>query len=223
MLALINLKPVQRLQLVGPKGHLSAGPTGAIDCLEDYQMRRPFIFISTIATAVLVLSAIAASAQTGQLRGHVLLKQADGTTIKAADVIIDVYRTDLSGAYHTKTDKKGEFVFAGLPFVGRYIIAASMPNAAPTYQAGVRVGQDIDFELVLNPGDGRKLTLDEIKKMQATSGGETAGATRGGTESAADKAKKSLRRRMRRLLLPTRRPKTRTRLWVSRSRRATRR
>jgi tetratricopeptide (TPR) repeat protein len=153
-------------------------------------MRRPFIFTSIIATAVLALSAVAASAQTGQLRGHVLLRQADGTSIKAADVIIDVYRTDLSGAYHTKTDKKGEFVFAGLPFVGRYIIAASLPNAAPTYQAGVRVGQDIDFELVLNPGDGRKLTLDEIKKMQATSGGETAGATGGGTESAADKAKR---------------------------------
>ena len=153
-------------------------------------MRSPFIFTSIIAAAVLVLSAIAASAQTGQLRGHVLLKQADGTTIKAADVIIDVYRTDLSGAYHTKTDKKGEFVFAGLPFVGRYIIAASLPNATPTYQAGVRVGQDIDFELVLNPGDGRKLTLDEIKKMQASSGGETAGATGGGTESAADKAKR---------------------------------
>jgi tetratricopeptide (TPR) repeat protein len=153
-------------------------------------MRRPSIFTSIIATAVLALSAVAASAQTGQLRGHVLLRQADGTSIKAADVIIDVYRTDLSGAYHTKTDKKGEFVFAGLPFVGRYIIAASLPNAAPTYQAGVRVGQDIDFELVLNPGDGRKLTLDEIKKMQASSGGETAGATGGGTESAADKAKR---------------------------------
>jgi len=151
-------------------------------------MRRPFIFTSIIATAVLVLSAVAVSAQTGQLRGHVLLKQADGTNVKAADVVIDVYRTDLSGAYHTKTDKKGEFVFAGLPFVGRYIIAASMPNAAPTYQAGVRVGQDIDFELVLNPGDGRKLTLDEIKKMQGSSetGGPTSG---GGSASAADKAK----------------------------------
>ncbi|MDX6498535.1 MAG: hypothetical protein QOG23_1795 [Blastocatellia bacterium] len=152
-------------------------------------MRRPFIFV--IAVAVLVLGAISASAQTGQLRGHVLLRQADGTTVKAADAIIDVYRTDLSGVYHTKTDKKGEFVFAGLPFIGRYIIAASMANAAPTFQAGVRVGQDIDFELVMNPGDGRKMTLDEIKKMQASSsGGETAGSNGGGTESAADKAKR---------------------------------
>lgn len=151
-------------------------------------MRRPFIFI--IAAAVLALSAMSASAQTGQLRGHVLLKQADGTSVKAADAVIDVYRTDLSGAYHTKTDKKGEFVFAGLPFIGRYIIAVSLPNASPTFQPGVRVGQDIDYELVMNPGDGRKLTLDEIKKMQAGSGGETAGANGGGSESAADKAKR---------------------------------
>ena len=153
-------------------------------------MRRPFILI--IAAAVLVLSAMSASAQTGQLRGHVILRQADGTTVKAADAVIDVYRTDLSGVYHTKTDKKGEFVFAGLPFVGRYIIAASMANAAPTFLGGVRVGQEIDFELVLNPGDGRKYTLDEIKQMQATKGGETAGAASsgGGTESAADKAKR---------------------------------
>jgi tetratricopeptide (TPR) repeat protein len=186
MLALINLKPVKRLQLVITTGHLNPGSTRALDCLEEYQMRRPIIFI--IAAAVLVFSAMSASAQTGQLRGHVILRQADGTTVKAADAVIDVFRTDLTAVYHTKTDKKGEFVFAGLPFVGRYIIAASLPNAAPTYQSGVRVGQDIDFEIVLNPGDGRKLTLDEIKKMQTSSGGETAAATGGGTESAADKA-----------------------------------
>jgi hypothetical protein len=65
------------------------------------------------------LSAVTALAQTGQLRGHVLLKQADGATARAADAVIDVFRTDMSGAYHTKTDKKGEFVFAGLPFIGR--------------------------------------------------------------------------------------------------------
>ena len=153
-------------------------------------MRRPYFFTAIIATAVLVLSAVAASAQTGALRGHVLLKQADGTTAKAADAVIDVFRTDISGAYHTKTDKKGEFVFAGLPYIGRYVIAASMPKAAPGFQGGVRVGRDIDFEIVLSPGDGRKLTLDDINKMK--SGGDDAAMTPGGGggESAADKAKR---------------------------------
>jgi len=77
-------------------------------------MRRPYLFPSMIAAAVLVLSAVVANAQTGQLRGHVILKQADGSTVKAADAVIDVFRTDMVGAYHTKTDKNGGFVFAGL-------------------------------------------------------------------------------------------------------------
>ena len=149
-------------------------------------MRRSYLFI--IAIAVLVLSAVATSAQTGQLRGHVLLKQADGTTIKAAGAQIDVYRTDLPGSYPTKADKSGNFVYAGLPYVGTYIIAASMPNAAPSYQGNVKAGRDIDYELVLSPGDGRKLTLDEINKLKGKGGADTPAA--GGTESAADKAKR---------------------------------
>jgi tetratricopeptide (TPR) repeat protein len=149
-------------------------------------MRRPYIFASLIAIAILVFSAASAAAQTAPLRGHVVLKQADGTTVRPADVVIDVFRTDISGVYHTKTDKKGEFVFAGLPFVGRYVIAASMANAAPGFQTGVRVGQDIDYEIVLSPGDGRRLTLEDINK--AGSATPTAGGAKG--ESAADKAKR---------------------------------
>lgn len=154
-------------------------------------MRRSYLFTSIIAAAVLVLSAVVASAQTGPLRGHVLLKQADGSTIKAADAVIDVFRTDLSGVYHTKTDKKGEFVFAGLPYIGQYVIAVSMPKAAPGLQSNVKVGRDIDFEIVLSPGDGRKLTLDDIKTMMKSgAGGDTTTPSSGGNESAADKAKR---------------------------------
>ena len=150
-------------------------------------MRRSYLFTSIMATAILVLSAIAASAQTGQLRGHVLLKQADGTSVKAADAVIDVFRIDLSGAYHTKTDKKGEFVFAGLPFIGTYVVTASLPNAASGFVKGVKVGRDIDYEIVLSPGDGRKLTLDDINKIKS---GDAGPASSGGGESAADKTKR---------------------------------
>ena len=154
-------------------------------------MRRPYLFTLIIATAVLVLSAVVVSAQTGQLRGHVILKQADGTSVPAADAVIDVFRTDISGAYHTKTDKKGEFIFAGLPYIGKYVIAASMPNAAPGFQLNVKVGREIDFQIALSPGDGRKLTLDDINKMAKTGGGDAAAPpTGGGSESADDKAKR---------------------------------
>lgn len=152
-------------------------------------MRRSYLFSSIIAAAILALSAVAASAQTGQLRGHVVLKQADGTTVKAADAVIDVFRTDMSGAFHTKTDKKGEFIFAGLPYIGVYTIAASMPNAAPGFLRGVKAGRDVDYEIVLSPGDGSKLTLDAIKGMKSGNAEPGAGGNSGG-ESAADKAKR---------------------------------
>jgi tetratricopeptide (TPR) repeat protein len=153
-------------------------------------MRRHHFFFLIIAVAFMLASAVAVSAQVGQLRGHVLLKQADGTTIKAAGAQVDVYRTDLPGSFPTKTDKNGEFVYAGLPYVGTYLITVSMPNAAPTYQDKVKAGREIDYEIVLSPGDGRRLTADEAKKLAAGGGGGSAPSSGGGSESAADKAKR---------------------------------
>ncbi|MDX6383370.1 MAG: hypothetical protein QOK48_943 [Blastocatellia bacterium] len=152
-------------------------------------MRRLNILSSIIALAVLALSAMTAAAQTGSLRGHVLLKQSDGTTVKPADVQIDVFRTDISGQFHTKTDKKGEFVFAGLPFIGTYIVAASLPNASPYAMRNVKVGRDIDYEIVLGPGNGKRLTEAEAKQIVA-GGGQDATTTNGSGESAEAKAKR---------------------------------
>src|SRR5437667_6970321 len=142
-------------------------------------MRRSRLFTLIAAITFLFFSAIVASAQTGQLRGHVVLKQADGTTVKAAGAQVDVYRTDLPGNYPTKTDKSGGFVYAGLPYVGTYVIAVSMPNAAPTSQYNVKAGRDVDYELVLSPGDGKRLTLDDVKKSTAGGGGSAASSAGG--------------------------------------------
>src|SRR5438034_7951080 len=150
-------------------------------------MRRSYLFTSILIAVLFVCSATAALAQTGQLRGHVLFKQADGTTIKAANAQIDVYRTDLPGSYPTKTNKNGEFVFAGLPFVGTYIIAASAPNAAPYALKNVKVGRDIDYELILAPGDGHRFTDAEAKNAVKGAGTGDAPAAASG-ESATDKA-----------------------------------
>jgi tetratricopeptide (TPR) repeat protein len=144
-------------------------------------MRRSHFFTSIAAVAVLLCGAAAISAQVGQLRGHILLKQADGTTIKAAGAQVDVFRTDLPGSFPTKADKSGGFIYAGLPFVGRYIIAASMPNAAPSLIAGIRAGQDIDYEVVLSPGDGHRLTEAEAKALAKPGGGGTTPTSGGGS------------------------------------------
>lgn len=149
-------------------------------------------FYSVIASVAVIFSASAfVSAQTGALRGHVVVKQADGTKVPAADAVIDVYRTDISGKYNTKADKKGVFVFAGLPFVGTYIIAASKEGAAPTWIPNVKAGREVDYELEMTPGDGRRLTQEEVKAAAATATKGPASAASGTPkETAEEKAKR---------------------------------
>ena len=147
--------------------------------------------LGTIAVAmVLAFAAVTTSAQVGELRGHVLMQQADGSTTPLADAVIDVYRTDVKGEYHTKTNKKGEFVFAGLPFVGVYTIVASHPTAKPNFLTGFKVGRQIDANITVTPGNGGKLTLEDLKN--AAAGSPAAGNPSSGNtgESAADRTKR---------------------------------
>src|SRR6266566_768210 len=146
--------------------------------------------LGMLAAAILIASAALTSlGQTGELRGHVIIKQADGQSVPASDAVIDVFRIDVSGKYNTKTNKKGEFVFAGLPYVGDYIIAGSHPSARPNFVPNVKVGRDVDYEVELSPGDGKRLTLEEIRSASTGSGGGGNSAPSGDKVSAADKAK----------------------------------
>ena len=148
-------------------------------------------FIGTLAVAVLMaVASVPAFAQVGELRGHVWMQQADGQKVPLADAQIDVFRTDMKAEFHTKTNKKGEWVFAGIPFVGTYVVAASHPTASPNFVPGVKAGRGVDCDITVTPGGGKKLTLDEIEKANAAAP-PTGGASGGGaTESAADKAKR---------------------------------
>jgi tetratricopeptide (TPR) repeat protein len=146
-------------------------------------------FLPLASVAIIASISMVASAQTGQLRGHVNVKQADGTVVPAADAVVDVFRVDMSGKTNAKTNKRGEFVFAGLFYAGDYIIAVSLPGAQPSYQPNVKAGRDVDYAIELTmPGDGRRLTLEEIRTLM---GSGKAPATGGGAkESAADRAKR---------------------------------
>jgi tetratricopeptide (TPR) repeat protein len=130
-------------------------------------MRRKYFFFSFAAALMLVVSSLAVSAQVGQLSGTVVIQQADGTTVPAVGGVVDVYRTDISGKYQAKLDKNGKFIFAGLPFVGTYIIAASAPNARPDVLRDVKAGRDIDYKITLSPGNGNRLTEAEAKSISA--------------------------------------------------------
>ena len=148
-------------------------------------------FYGALAVAILLASvSMTTFAQVAELRGTVMMQQADGQKVPLADAQIDVFRTDMNAKYNTKTNKKGEFVFAGLPFIGTYTVAVSHPTARPNFIPGVKVGREIPVDIVVTPGDGKRLTLEEIKAAGGTSPTPTGGGSTGGGESAADKAKR---------------------------------
>jgi tetratricopeptide (TPR) repeat protein len=154
-------------------------------------MFRKYLFLTSLVMALWASSAIVASAQLGELHGHVNLKGADGKTVPAPGAMIDVFRVDMnSGKYEQKADKKGEFRWAGLPLVGTYVISVSLANAQPAYLDQVKVGRDVDYELVVTaPGDGRRFTFDELKTVMKGSGPVATGTGKKG-ESADEKAER---------------------------------
>ena len=147
-------------------------------------------FLPLLASIALIASiSIVGSAQSAQLRGHVTLRQADGTVVPGAGAVVDVYRVDIkTGKISTKADKKGGFIYAALPYVGDYIIAVSMAGAQSSYLHGVNVKSERDYAIELLPGDGKPLTLPEIQAAMAATPGTSSGGAR---ESAEDKAKRA--------------------------------
>jgi tetratricopeptide (TPR) repeat protein len=145
-------------------------------------------FLPILASVAFVFStSLLVSAQNGQLRGHVTLKQTDGTVVPAADAVVDVFRWDLPGDFQLKANKKGEFVHAGLPIQGTYWLSVSLPGAQPNYLPNVKAGREEDYIIELNPGDGRRLTRADLKTLMASS---TGAGPSGAKETAEDKAKR---------------------------------
>jgi len=119
--------------------------------------------------ALLSMLAISAFAQVGRIEGDVV-KAGSGEPIIGAQV--EIVRTDIKGNYPVKSDKKGHFLHAGVPFVGTYTLLVSAEGYAPTYLAGIRPDREV-LKIELNPGDGRKLKMEDIAK--AGSGAPAAG------------------------------------------------
>lgn len=113
------------------------------------------------ALAVSALFAISVLAQTGRIEFD--LKNDKGEPIVGAKV--EIVRTDIKGNYEAQGDKKGHYLHAGVPFVGRYTILISAPGYAPTYLSDVKPDTPIST-VTLNPGDGSRLTMDQVRQAQ---------------------------------------------------------
>ena len=140
--------------------------------------RGPFLILF-----LLTIPSMKAFAQVGEIGGQVFMRSANGQKVPLGDAQIDVFRVDMTTAKFTaKTDRTGVFLVVGLPFIGRYVVAASFPNAAPAW-ANCRVNNNVPIELVLTPGNGKRLTLDDIK----SAGAGPANTSNSSPESSADR------------------------------------
>jgi tetratricopeptide (TPR) repeat protein len=139
-------------------------------------MFRRYVLPLFAGIAFVLSTTLLVAAQSGQMRGHVTIKKADGTIVPAADAVVDIFRTDTAGDFTLKTNKKGDFIHAGLPLLGTYTVAVSVAGAQPSYVANVRAGGEDEIKIELAPGDGRRLTRDEIKTLMSGAGPATGSA-----------------------------------------------
>lgn len=139
------------------------------------------------AAAALFVGVVAVSAQTQPTHGQVVLQKADGTKIPVADAVVEAYRTDIDRGKmpSAKTNKKGEFTFAGMVPGQRYAIAVSAPGVGPRVQPDVKAGMD-NVTITVTEGDGKALTEAEVRQVASQ-----AATSPGGKVSAEEAAKQA--------------------------------
>ena len=128
-------------------------------------MQRPFL--RTIALAACIAAAGPLAAQVTAASGTIMLRQPDGTAVPAVGATIDIHRTDIRGQFTLRSNRNGRYHHAGVPSAGTYTIAVSAPGAAAAFRSGVRFHQVSVQNFELQPGDGARLTLVQIRERQA--------------------------------------------------------
>jgi tetratricopeptide (TPR) repeat protein len=102
--------------------------------------------LRTLLIPFALLFSAAAFAQTTTLVGDV--KGTDGKLLQNAQ--IQIVRTDIKANYKTKTDKKGHYVYAGLP-IGKYNVSVEVDGKTADQVSGVqtRTGDPIEVSFDL--------------------------------------------------------------------------
>lgn len=152
-------------------------------------MFRKYYFTFLLAVALFLASGITASAQYAQISGRVELTKADGTKTPVAGALVEVFRMDQKVKLPTdKTDKKGNFAFAGIQLGGRYALSVSGAGIAPAIYPNIAPGTD-NIIIAVKEGDGKRWTEEEVKQSltSRTNTNTTANTTQTTTVSADDK------------------------------------
>ncbi len=150
-------------------------------------MFRKNYFTFLFLTSLFLLGSLATFAQTAPVRGKVELRKADGTVEPLAGAVVEPFRTDAKGkSPSAKTNKKGEFSFAGLQLGSIFALSVSAPNVAPSILPNVKAGME-NLVITVSEGDGKRRTEDEVRQALANPK-STAAPTTNTTATAAQPA-----------------------------------
>ncbi|HEX8370095.1 MAG TPA: hypothetical protein VF604_16225 [Pyrinomonadaceae bacterium] len=131
--------------------------------------RKNFIVSLFVIAAFLTGSLVAYAQSTAPVRGKVQLKKADNTIVPLPDADVTAYRTDISKGKlpAAKTDKKGYFSFAGVPYAQAYVLVVTAPNITAGYFPNVKANMD-NIVIEVSEGDGKIPSEEEIRAALAS-------------------------------------------------------
>ncbi|MCW5962901.1 MAG: tetratricopeptide repeat protein [Bryobacterales bacterium] len=145
--------------------------------------------LAFVLTALLLMCTGVASAQLSRVRGKVIGE--DGKPMQNAVIKID--RTDMKGNYQLKTNKKGEYLHAGIPFGGTYDVTLVVNGEDRDRVGGVRTKFGGEEEINFNLQE----LAEKIKATQAAAqeGTLTDDQTRGMSKEQKEAMEKALAER----------------------------
>lgn len=126
-----------------------------------------------VVTAVFMLLAAPALAQTGGVRGKVV--DAKGQPVEGAEVVIQ--SKESARKLQVKTNARGEFVQIGV-FPGEYVITAAKDNLKSQMDVRVGLGDPQQIEIQLTPGGATaEQVAEQQKQVETLKAAFTAGVT----------------------------------------------
>src|SRR5215475_16177947 len=120
-----------------------------------------------LAAAGMAFLAVSAFAQITTIEG--IVKGPDGKPVQNAEIKID--RTDIKGNYPTKTDKKGHYIYMGLP-IGKYNVLVFVEGKQVDGQNGIAThpGDPVPVNVDLHAAQADKAAQQQAMQQAVESG-----------------------------------------------------
>ena len=132
-------------------------------------MFRKNYLIFVLMVAALMVSNISVFAQIAPpVTGKVVMVNSENKEVVVVDALVEAYRTDISAKLPgDKTNKKGEFGFAGFQFGATYALVVSGEGIEPLIVPGIKAGA-ANLKLTVIKGSGKALTEAEVRDQLST-------------------------------------------------------